>query len=374
MAVTRNTVNQAVALLVFLVLFYYAWSKDMLFKPDPAIPIKGAKPRKDRAVDMYAFPTLPSFYASADKADELQHLYETDKDAMQLARRMAQVYSKHYAPDKPEHPLFMDVASPWSTWGVYMAAMGMKSSILQPRTSHYRRVDAALSFGKLTKHGRLSRKALSDKRQPIGYDTTKNIWLSVGSRVAKGEDIDVTTTVEYQDEMGRSVAFMVHIGTEAKLLPSLKGATNPNFVRPKALLVDVASRGNAVVDYTQENTGKHLDDLLAVGVQLQNEGFSMKLVPQKECPVNTTAYTNETFLEHNVLKVLDSQQADLLKQLYALATTPNPQPMCRVMWLKQADFEKSTPPFVFLTFVGLKLLCVLFMCYRKKKKAVSRSL
>eukprot|EP01059_Diplonema_ambulator_P035438 TRINITY_DN8331_c0_g1_i1.p1 TRINITY_DN8331_c0_g1~~TRINITY_DN8331_c0_g1_i1.p1 ORF type:complete len:379 (+),score=95.26 TRINITY_DN8331_c0_g1_i1:66-1202(+) len=371
---TRNTVNQGVAFVVFLVLLHYAWSKDMLFKPDPAIPHRGGKPRRDRATDMYIFPTLPAFYASADNIDQLQPLFEADHDAMAFTRSLAQVYMKYYSPEKPEFSLALDIGSPWSTWGLFLASLGMKTSILQPRSNQYRRVDAALAFGKLGKMGRLSRKGLSNQRVAVGYDNKNNRWVPIiNNRVSKEDDIDAATTVLYQDEMGHGAAFLAHLGSDARILPALRGIVDAADM-PKMVMVDVAGRMNAVIDYTTKNEDTFQKEFLSISDTFRKAGYSVKLFPEKACPVDTSAYSNTTLLNYHLFTVPHSQQEDLLKQLYTIATTPNPAPLCRLIWIKQEDFEKTTPPFVFLTLVTLKLICVLFICYKKKKKAVSRSL
>ena len=104
----------------------------MLFKADPAVPLK-TRPKKEKSESYYLFPSFPAIYVSAESAEVLQNVYDTDAAALDLTRRMTQSYLKHNTPPKATQPVFVDVGSPYGTWGLYTSAIGAHTQLLQPR-------------------------------------------------------------------------------------------------------------------------------------------------------------------------------------------------------------------------------------------------
>ena len=105
----------------------------MLLKPDPAVPFKGAPPRKERSENMYLFPSFPSVYLSAESAEALQAVYAADHQVLALVRRMGQKYQRqNAAPAKAMQPILIDLASPYGSFGVFTAACGFQTLLMQP--------------------------------------------------------------------------------------------------------------------------------------------------------------------------------------------------------------------------------------------------
>eukprot|EP00754_Rhynchopus_humris_P044107 Rhum_TRINITY_DN3813_c0_g1::Rhum_TRINITY_DN3813_c0_g1_i1::g.12133::m.12133 len=398
--VNRNSVNQGVALVVFMLLCGYAYQHEMLLKPDPAVPFKGAPPRKERSENMFLFPTFPAVYLSAESSDALQTVYAADRQALALVRRMGQKYQRqNAAPAKAMQPILIDVGSPYGSFGVFTAACGFQTLLMQPMTSKPDYTRVALHFNRLhaltAKH--ISR-LLSNHTMLLTLDQPTNEWIK-----AEGSGKHLVTTGTLAESLGSQSAqtFMVHSGIDGgRPLPVL-AAVAGYPVRPKSVLIDVVLGAGRSVDYTlplPKDSDAKESGAAAIAAITQHlvtltrsrpdpddptaklPGHALFVLRSAGCELEaaaTCAHPVELMGVQPACRVepteavLAAFASDLVVRSHARTGGGG---TCRVLLMDEHEFTRTEWPVLWIAAAVLKLTCVLGFFLRKRRKSAARNL
>eukprot|EP01062_Namystynia_karyoxenos_P051696 TRINITY_DN4072_c0_g3_i1.p1 TRINITY_DN4072_c0_g3~~TRINITY_DN4072_c0_g3_i1.p1 ORF type:complete len:446 (+),score=137.75 TRINITY_DN4072_c0_g3_i1:117-1340(+) len=280
--VTRTSVNQAVALTVFIALCTYAWHKDMLFRPDPAVPMRGRPPRTGEGIWLY--PTQPAFFAAADGADQLQAVYDRDAATARLVRTL---WLRWVQLGGDRRARYIDSGSAWGTSGLFGAALGAHSVFAEPRPAAVASVGRSARFGRV-RFAHVLRNLLSDKQVLISCNASHGI-LSLGTppHPRKGwvQPVDeLSTSLTLPELLGGSAkAWLLHVALPGAQLAALRtaadAATTLHPSRLSAVIADFSEwtgsgpprvdiNPNATAAASTADLAQSMKSLIAAGLQL----------------------------------------------------------------------------------------------------------
>ena len=369
--VSREKVNQIIVVLVLCVMLYYAYSHGMLLEKDPAVVLRGGRPKK--GVGFFLYPTEPSFYVRGDNITRMREASLRDREGMELLTALCR-HASERTPSN-EKPTMYDVGSEFSSWGTVGGMMGVYSVIIQPKHDVFDYAHKTTAFMRIGKYVKIIRRSLTDYIVPskglLVYNHTHSGVVLNGT--VKNSDVPATITMatlmaeatDSAKQIGADTPFLVHIGTNIRVLPSLESISeSPSF---DTLIVDVLSGRS--LDHFQSSPEQLTNRLAEVSRKLSDNGYSLFVLPGRNCPLigSPEAGLTQTTIAGVAMFL---SKSSLASQITALSDSSTSS-FCRIMWAREDHFTQGGFS-LFYVFIFLKFSCVAFMCLRKKKSDKGR--